>query len=240
MDPRRMPTDPPQPTSPPAPADDGSTLEHALDIPPAPLTGSYRCLLPAETWWWSEGMYLVHGFEPGEVVPSTALVLAHKHPDDRERVRRLLAAAQRTGTPFASVHRIMDARGRERTVVLSGQVRPAAEDPAMAVLQGFVTDVTAEVSEDAARMASRQVAASAQSRSAIDQAKGVLMLLYGLAAEDAFTVLRSASNTHNVKVRDLAAAVLAAARTHGTAARPVVEDLLRQALLATGRSVTTP
>ncbi|MFD6136533.1 PAS and ANTAR domain-containing protein [Isoptericola sp. NPDC060257] len=238
MDPRRTPADPPETPSPLAPAQERSALEHALDIPSAPLTGSYRCLLPEETWWWSEGTFLVHGFEPGEVVPSTALVLAHKHPDDRERVQRLLAAARRTGAPFASVHRIVDVRGYERTVVLTGEVQPTEDDPSTTVLHGFVTDVTATIREAASRMASQQVAASAQSRSAIDQAKGALMVLYGLTADDAFAVLRGASNTHNVKVRDLATAVLAAASTHGTAARPFVERLLRPAALETGRPTT--
>ncbi|MEU2198536.1 PAS and ANTAR domain-containing protein [Isoptericola sp. NPDC019482] len=238
MDPRRTPADTPETPSSPAPARERSALEHTLGIPNTPLTGSYGCLLPEETWWWSEGTFLVHGFEPGEVVPSTALVLAHQHPDDRERVQRLLAAARRTGAPFASVHRIMDALGRERTVVLTGHVQPTEHDPFTTVLEGFVTDVTDEIRERASRTASQQVAESEQSRSAIEQAKGALMVLYGVTSDDAFAMLRTASNDHNVKVRDLATAVLAAANTHGTAGRHFVERLLRSAPLATGRSTS--
>jgi AmiR/NasT family two-component response regulator len=43
------------------------------------------------------------------------------------------------------------------------------------------------------------------SRSAIDQAKGILMAARGLSAEEAFTELTRQSQQENIKVRDLAA-----------------------------------
>ncbi|MEL7977853.1 PAS and ANTAR domain-containing protein [Isoptericola sp. F-RaC21] len=197
-----------------------------LAAPAHQLTGSFRCRLPDEAWWWSDETYLIHGFEPGDVVPTTALVLAHKHPEDRERVRQLLAGARRSRAPFASLHRIMDARGHERTVVLTGQVARPQDGTAAEELRGFVTDVTSGIGERASREASRQVADAARSRAAIDQAKGALRVLYGLADDDAFTALRTTSNVRNVKVRDLAAAVLDAVGRHGAAARQVLDDLL--------------
>ncbi|ETW21797.1 hypothetical protein MGAST_23670 [Mycobacterium gastri 'Wayne'] len=32
----------------------------------------------------------MHGYEPGSVVPTTKLLLSHKHPDDRAHVQDLL------------------------------------------------------------------------------------------------------------------------------------------------------
>lgn len=216
---------------------DPDTVGEALGTGPRQLTGSFRCTLPTEAWWWSDETYLIHGFEPGEVVPTTALVLAHKHPDDRERVRRLIAGARRTRAPFSSMHRIMDARGHERTVVLTGQVERHPEDPGAEHLAGFVTDITSGLGERAARAASEQVAAAARSRAVIDQAKGVLVVLYGVTGDEAFAALRATSNDRNVKVRDLADMVLEVAGRHGPAARSRLDVLLD--LASPGRSAAT-
>ncbi|MGW4371835.1 ANTAR domain-containing protein [Nocardia takedensis] len=51
-------------------------------------------------------------------------------------------------------------------------------------------------------------AAIAAARHVIEQAKGAVMLVYGVEAQDAFTVLRTASQATNVKLRDIAAAVV--------------------------------
>ncbi|WP_345734154.1 ANTAR domain-containing protein [Mycobacterium intracellulare] len=55
----------------------------------------------------------------------------------------------------------------------------------------------------------RAVAAVVDSRAAIEQAKGVLMLVYGLTAERAFDVLVWRSQETNIKVRELAQRLLA-------------------------------
>ena len=43
-----------------------------------------------------------------------------------------------------------------------------------------------------------------ESRSVIEQAKGILMERYKITAEQAFTLLTHASQRHNVKLRDVA------------------------------------
>jgi len=58
------------------------------------------------------------------------------------------------------------------------------------------------------------VAAFAERRAVIEQAKGVLVQLLSVDADQAFAILSRYSQTHNVKVRDLAAVVIAEAR-HG-------------------------
>jgi AmiR/NasT family two-component response regulator len=57
----------------------------------------------------------------------------------------------------------------------------------------------------------RNLEAALSSRSVIDQAMGVLMAQARISADEAFDVLRRRSQTANVKLRDLAATVIAEA-----------------------------
>ncbi|HWK92721.1 MAG TPA: PAS and ANTAR domain-containing protein [Luteimicrobium sp.] len=177
-------------------------------------TGRFRLEIEGDRWWWSDGTYRIHGFEPGDVVPTTALLLAHKHPADRPRVERMLDEARRTGEPFASMHRIMDATGSERHVVLSGQgVELVGTHPL--ALEGGFTDVTRRVTAVAGTLASEQIAASDATRAAIEQAKGILATGLGVGPEEAFDVLREGSMRTNVALRELARRVVERARTGG-------------------------
>ncbi|ROS74352.1 PAS and ANTAR domain-containing protein [Cellulomonas sp. PhB143] len=189
---------------------DPIAVESALALGTHQLTGQYRLDLRTGSWWWSDESYLIHGFAPGEVVPTTELVLAHKHPEDRERVRRILDAGGRTGAPFTSIHRIMDARGRERTLAIvgHGELDDAGE---LVALSGFFVDITTTVTELSDDRATRQIAAAAAGRSTIEQAKGVLAAVCGVDPEAAFGLLRTVSNNRNVRLRELAADVVEAA-----------------------------
>ncbi|MEV0891653.1 PAS domain-containing protein [Promicromonospora sp. NPDC050262] len=91
-------------------------IESALALGPTTWWAGTATTWAKQVWWWSDETYRIHGFEPGDVVPTTALVLAHKHPQDRARVSQVLQAAALTGEPFSSVHRIMDAHGNERII----------------------------------------------------------------------------------------------------------------------------
>jgi hypothetical protein len=141
----------------------------------------------------------MHGFEPGEVVPTTPLMLSHKHPDDRGRVDGLLQRAAETGQPFSSVHRIVDAAGKTRTLAVTGQGRRDPATGQMTELFGYFIDVT-----KAQREASASIQASSERRAVIEQAKGVLMVVHGIEEDDAIEQLREASNQSNLALRDIA------------------------------------
>lgn len=177
-----------------------------------PATGQWRYDLATGRWWWSTETYRIHGFEPHEVVPSTDLVLAHKHPADRERFQGIFETAQVTGAPFHSVHRIMDARGQERVVTLVGQGRrdPVTED--VVELMGYFIDTTAPVSQRAEALAGDHIRAAAAHRGVIEQAKGILVMTHSMSAQEAFHLLRGASNQHNVPVRTVAERLVTLAR----------------------------
>nr|BFF19657.1 PAS and ANTAR domain-containing protein [Promicromonospora thailandica] len=146
----------------------------------------------------------MHGFEPGQIVPTTPLMLSHKHPEDRARVDGVLRLAAETGRPFSSVHRIRDAYGRTRTLAVTGQGRRDPVTGQVVELFGYFIDVTESHKEAAAREATASIQASAEKRAVIEQAKGVLMVVYGVGETAAFELLREASNLANVAVRDIA------------------------------------
>ncbi|MFD2796354.1 PAS and ANTAR domain-containing protein [Promicromonospora vindobonensis] len=179
-------------------------LEKALAGGLKPPVGRYQLDLATGSWEWSHEVYEMHGFEPGEIVPTTPLILSHKHPDDRDRVDGVLRRAAETGEPFSSVHRILDAKGRARTLAVTGQGRRAFATGRVTELFGYFIDVTEVQREAAAREATASIKASAEQWSGIEQAKGVLMVIYGIEDEAAMSVLREASNRSNVAVRDIA------------------------------------
>lgn len=188
-------------TSPSAP--DAEAVEAALATGrPAPV-GRYVLDLATGRWAWSDEVFAMHGFQPGEIVPTTELMLTHKHPEDRARVDHVLRDAATTGRPFSSVHRIRDARGRIRTLAVTGQSRRDPGTGRVTELYGYFIDVTEAHREEAQREATASIRAAAENRAAIEQAKGVLMVTYGTGDAAAFELLRSASNRLNVPVRDL-------------------------------------
>jgi hypothetical protein len=53
----------------------------------------------------------MHGYEPGTAAPTTELVLAHKHPDDRPQIVAAIEEVLTTHKAFSTRHRIIDTRG---------------------------------------------------------------------------------------------------------------------------------
>lgn len=188
------------------------------------------------SWWWADDIYRILGFEPGDIVPTTDLLVAHKHPDDAAVATAIIVNALRSGEPFALWHRIIDARRRTRTVVSVGD---GVHDEAgrLVEVRGFMVDVTGSTRGQTARDIDEAVRRSAETRGAIEQAKGVLMATLGLDAEGAFELLRRTSQNANVKLRDLAQRLLGAledARTDGVTPLTVVEHVLGRDVMTDG------
>ena len=152
------------------------------------------------------GLYTIHGFQPGQIVPTTALMTAHQHPDDRAGAAQLIAAAVPAGKPFCSRHRILDAQRRVHTVVTLGEAQQDG-DGRISQIRGYLIDVTDALHRDLSRghPAGRHNAVG--TRAAIEQAKGALMITYGLDEDEAFALLRWHSQHRNIKLRDIAATI---------------------------------
>ena len=169
--------------------------------------GRFSYDVPTDTWWWSTSLYTIHGFTPGEIVPTTALMAAHQHPDDRAGAARtdrrrghrretVLLPAPHPGRPATSPHRRHHRRRNPRRTT-ARSVRSAA---------------TSSTSPMPCTATSRPrpgmaVELSAETRAAIEQAKGALMITYGLDEDEAFALLRWHSQHSNIKLRDIAAAI---------------------------------
>jgi ANTAR domain/PAS fold len=173
--------------------------------------GSFRFWFDGERWEWSDEVARMHGYEPGTVVPTTKLLLSHKHPDDRAHVQDLLDYALQSEESFSSRHRFIDTAGKVHDAIV---VADRMLDEAGAVLgtAGYYIDLTHTFDET--RHETRQEVLDEalpdlfENRAAIEQAKGVLMYVYRVSAEQAFRVLQWRSQETNVKLRALAKQLL--------------------------------
>jgi PAS domain S-box-containing protein len=191
-----------------APANDG------------PHAGSFRYLAASDTWEWSDEVAAIHGYQPGTVTPTTDLMLAHKHPEDRGTVAELIENVRRHGAVFSSRHRIIDTAGRTRQVVVVAD-HILGPDGSHAGTAGFYVDITDGFHADIQQEITAELEVITRRRAAINQAIGMLMLRYGLTPEQAFRVLTTLSQNANVKLRDLAERLVEQAEASGT---PLLTD----------------
>jgi hypothetical protein len=59
--------------------------------------GGFRYVARTDRWEWSDEVARMYGYEPGAVIPTTELVLAHQHPKDRAKVAYLIEQVRRHG-----------------------------------------------------------------------------------------------------------------------------------------------
>jgi PAS domain S-box-containing protein len=166
--------------------------------------GSFRYLRGDDRWEWSDSVAQMHGYAPGQVQPTTALVMSHKHPDDAANVAALIDAMTGQGRPFSSRHRIVDTHGRIHPVVVIGERLRDANGEVIGS-QGLYVDMS-DVEERAT--VQDAIADFTEHRALIEQAKGVLMMMYGVSADRAFDILVWRSQETNTKLRKLAAQVI--------------------------------
>ena len=195
----------------------------------AALVGRYAYRPDTDEWTWSDTMYSIHGFEPGAVVPTTALVMRHIHPEDVAAAWESREAAVERKEPFSFLHRIRTARGDLRVVLAAGHLEDEDGTP---VVHGHLVDIT-DLRQDAVHTeVDAAVGVFVAHRATIEQAKGVLMQLYSVDADTAWALLRAFSEDTNRKVRDIASVLIEAATTdrtptkHGPASAHVMLERL--------------
>jgi PAS domain S-box-containing protein len=211
------------------PATDGQAvrpLDKALLGGEPQRVGSFEYRYDSGAWTWSDTVAKMHGYEPGEIEPTTELVLGHKHPDDLSRVKGLL---QQSAAPFSSRHRIRTITGETRKVVVVGD---AVTDPDGRVVatRGFYIDITDSFNADLQQSISDELQVIVSHREVIDQAKGMLMAIYQLSADAAFAVLKWRSQELNIKLSAIAEKLVAELpdllKTHPAARAPIDHYLL--------------
>jgi PAS domain S-box-containing protein len=170
--------------------------------------GAFRFWFVGQRWEWSDEVARMHGYEPGEVEPTTELLLSHKHPDDRAHVQELLDYALQSEESFSSRHRFIDTAGTVHDAIVVAD-RMLDESGAVVGTAGYYIDLTNTFDEARQQVLDTALPDLFESRAAIEQAKGVLMYVYRVSAEQAFRVLQWRSQETNVKLRALARQLLA-------------------------------
>jgi hypothetical protein len=208
---------------------DGNPAEVDQAFAGAPQrVGWFRFYFEDQRWEWSEQVQRMHGYEAGTVTPTTELVLAHKHPEDRGEVAKTIDEMLLARRAFSTRHRILDTRGVVHQVVVVGDLLTDRQDVVIGT-HGYYVDITP--SSDRARedLISARVAEITEHRAVIEQAKGMLMLVYGLDDDAAFDLLRWRSQSSNVKLRRLAEKIVEdfrAVRDDGITSRSAFDHAL--------------
>jgi ANTAR domain/PAS fold len=170
--------------------------------------GSFRFWFVGQRWEWSDEVARMHGYEPGSVQPTTELLLSHKHPDDRQHVQDLLDRLLHHGGSFSSRHRFIDISGAEHTVIVLADRMLDAEG-AVVGTEGYYIDLTDTFDLTRREVLDNSLPELMAARATIEQAKGALMLVYGITADTAFDLLMWRSQHTNTKLRLLASQVVA-------------------------------
>ncbi|MCA2277132.1 PAS and ANTAR domain-containing protein [Mycobacterium intracellulare] len=164
--------------------------------------GWFRFYFDDHRWEWSEQVERMHGYQPGTVIPTTELVLSHKHPDDREKVAAIIDDITHSRGALSSRHRIIDTEGAVHWVVVIGD-QFFDEAGTVNGTHGFYIDATP--AERAVQdMVTARVGEIADNRAPIEQVKGMLMLIYDVDDSVAFGLLKWLSQETNTKLRLLA------------------------------------
>ncbi|GGI68799.1 PAS and ANTAR domain-containing protein [Pseudarthrobacter scleromae] len=167
------------------------------------VAGTFHADVATGRLHWSEAMFQLHGYQRGEVVPTLELLFSHKHPEDRPKCEEIVAQVVRTGGYFCMYHRIIDAQGRTRRVLTTGDA--LVEGGRVTALEGVMIDLTSTLQRETEQTARDAVIGATSTRTVIDQARGILMGQLKMGSDDAFQMLVSTSSHRNVKLVVVAA-----------------------------------
>ncbi len=169
-----------------------------------PVTaGAFRFWFVGQRWEWSDELARRHGYVPGSVVSTTQLLLWHKHPDDRAHVQDLLDHALHRGGSFSGRHRFLDASGAVHDAMVVADRMLDEQTGAVIGTAGYYLDLTRTVDEARQKSLDDALPDLFEARAAMEQAKGMLMAVYRVSADQAFGVLRWRSQESNTQVRAL-------------------------------------
>jgi anti-anti-sigma factor len=142
----------------------------------------------------------------------------------------------RYGVPVATVNwhgqprRILELAGLDTTDPLHTASAPGPQPPASSAVALERAEQLRQLQEEVDQL--RQAIAS---RPVIDQARGILMATQACTSEEAWTILRQASQLSNTKLRAVAAAVTASIGTDAPAPPEEVRTALRTAMAQRGQ-----
>lgn len=185
--------------------DNGATVS-PVTRPRSPsddLFGSWTYDVASGVLTWSDTMFGLFGFAVHEVVPTLGLMSSHQHPQNRTVWDQQVQQAMAAGSTASIWHQMIDAQMQHRTVhtvlqaVVDGGGHPVQ-------ISGVMTDLTDRLTQERSQAVNRNL----ETRGLIDQAKGILMATMNVDDQAAFDLLRWHSSHMNIKLREVAAAVV--------------------------------
>lgn len=201
------------------------------------IAGSFHLDTVANRFEWSEALFRLHGYSPGEVLPSVELLLSHKHPDDRARAAEIISQIAVEGGYFCLYHRIIDSGRRVRRVLTCGE-GILDETGRVTALDGMMVDLTATVRHETEQAARDAIAGATASRTVIAQAQGILMGRLLVSSDEAFRILVEQSSRINVKLAVVAADLLRLADSpHGSGVLDSVVRAMQGSNISPARDV---
>lgn len=196
---------------PPLPAPGAAQQPENLQCP----TGVFEYSFQASRLEWSDAMYDIHGYTRGDIVPTIDVGMAHVDPRERTQAEHLWETLLTNEGPTASYHSIIDVHGR-RHRVLTVVDRTTNNDKEITGIRGYITDITGPIHDDSQQLAADAVTRSIENRAIIEQAKGILMAVQSITADQAFLVLSRHSQNTNQKVTTIASNLIRASHDHTT------------------------
>jgi hypothetical protein len=170
--------------------------------PAPPLGGRFVVDLTKDSWWWSDGLYRLLGYQADGVTPGADRLLAHT--DRAARAWWADAFARWRGGEVAVLGTVamQDRQGRSFEAVVAGGVQDAPVGATGVVVDGWVLR-TPDLGADALVVEER-IAAEVRTRETIDEAKGIVAAALGTDPGTGFDLLREAATRRAVPVRVLA------------------------------------
>ncbi len=149
--------------------------------------GDYDWHITTDTNRWSDQLYRIYGYEPGDFNPSYDRFLSHIHPDDRERIQAIHQQAYTSLEPYQMVERIVRPDGELRYLSSSGEVIADANGTPVR-MRGTCVDITEQV-----LLKQAEEKSSARFRALFDSSPDAIVVFEGTGG-----VLEA-----NVRARDL-------------------------------------
>jgi anti-anti-sigma factor len=171
--------------------------------------GSLHYDFPTERWSCTPEACAILALEHGTSSVGTQRLLAALEPGERERLVTTIARAAHDGRAFGMLLQGLRASGRRTWLMLLGDPLRGRTGVVSAIYCQLI-DVTERQNEFLTEFATAAIDEAVSSRTAIEQAKGALMLGYGIDADSAFAQLLWQSKQSDMKIREIAAGLMAA------------------------------
>jgi PAS domain S-box-containing protein len=103
--------------------------------------GSFELDLRTLELVWSDELFRISGYEPGQIVPTLELAIQRLHPDDRPEIEEFVREMIASPRPIQAEYRIQHDDGTIRHVIVDGAIE-TGEDGEPSAMIGAIQDVT--------------------------------------------------------------------------------------------------